>query len=399
MRSPFRSILTSALTACTNYGATKRSLSSMVSLQEISIPAADGTVLAAQRWTKLQTTATDENGEKEEGRESSITSTTHFDRTILCTHGWLDNCGTHHCLAPRLALELEAEVIAMDFPGHGWSSHRSKDAPPLVQADLVYYVVEAIQALQSEPSATPEEGCEDLAKHKWTTESKAKENPSQKKISLLGHSLGAGIASLTAASFPELIDQVVLLDAATFLAREPKDTSEHVRNHILRRQQHVIKEPRVYPHLERAIQVRQFSATKMPGNQSLSYEAAREIVLRGTRRAESQKDEEKKDKSSTRDGDSRPVQFRHDPRFTWPSIQYMTWDQNEGILAALGKTNIDVCVLQAEDGWPVDEYKIKRVQELLQPKVFQKMGGNHYFHTNPETAEAVGNAVIDFLKK
>ena len=39
----------------------------------------------------------------------------------LALHGWLDNANTFDRLAPTLP---ELDLIAMDFAGHGFSSHR-----------------------------------------------------------------------------------------------------------------------------------------------------------------------------------------------------------------------------------------------------------------------------------
>jgi pimeloyl-ACP methyl ester carboxylesterase len=173
----------------------------------------------------------------------------------------------------------------------------------MVQAEMVHYVSEAIHALSEEQ----------------------RENTNH-NITLIGHSLGAGIASfLYTAAFPEQIQQLILLDGAGFLAREAKNTALHVRNHITRRrqqQQQQQKEPRICSSLELAIRTRRQSATKMPGKQSVSQEAAKELVDRATRCQE--------------DGG---VQFQHDARFAWPSIQYMTWEQNEGIFQSLHDNN------------------------------------------------------------
>ena len=44
---------------------------------------------------------------------------------LLCLHGWLDNAASFQPLMPYLA---DYHVIAIDWPGHGLSSHRSEDA-------------------------------------------------------------------------------------------------------------------------------------------------------------------------------------------------------------------------------------------------------------------------------
>jgi pimeloyl-ACP methyl ester carboxylesterase len=307
--------------------------------KELTLPCTDGTLLAAQQWTL---------GEEENtgviGNDNP--------QNILCVHGWLDNCRSFHHLGPALASQSNTKVVALDLPGHGWSSHKSLDAPPMVQAELAYYISEALHALE------------------WD------------KCTLIGHSLGAGISSLFAAAFPEQVDRLILLDGAGFLARKPEDAAKHARAHIVQRRiatRTSKQPPRTYPSLEVAIKSRRMAATKLPGSQILSYEAAEELVIRATRR----------------DDDEQGVQFRHDARFRWPSLQYMTWHQVEGIFDAVDS---QVCILLAENGWPFDPPKLERTKELLTPSHFQILPGSHYFHADPGTAEAVTQAVLQFLR-
>ena len=42
------------------------------------------------------------------------------DAPILALHGWLDNAASFVRLAPLLA---DADVVAIDLPGHGYSDH------------------------------------------------------------------------------------------------------------------------------------------------------------------------------------------------------------------------------------------------------------------------------------
>jgi pimeloyl-ACP methyl ester carboxylesterase len=236
-------------------------------VEELQIRISDGNVLAAKRWT-----------ESYDGNPKS--SRLH---TILCLHGWLDNCASFHHLAPVLASKLKAtQVVAMDFPGHGHSSHKGLEAPPMVQSEMVYYVCEAIEALLKSGGS----------------ESNTKDSKYQ-RITLVGHSLGAGVASLTTAAFPEYVETLVLLDAASFLARRAEDTALHVRDHVARRLNHEpFRESRIYRSLDLAVKVRRQAAKKMPGKQSLSYKAAKELVQRGTRSS----------------GDDGELQYRHDFR-------------------------------------------------------------------------------------
>ncbi|MGL4692583.1 MAG: alpha/beta fold hydrolase, partial [Stenotrophomonas maltophilia] len=82
---------------------------------------------------------------------------------VLALHGWLDNAASFVPLAAQLP---ELELVAIDLPGHGHSAH----LPPGTQYNTpgaICHVLDVADALG------------------WD------------RFVLLGHSMGAGIASLT----------------------------------------------------------------------------------------------------------------------------------------------------------------------------------------------------------
>jgi pimeloyl-ACP methyl ester carboxylesterase len=313
---------------------------------ERSFLCSDGVKLAAQHW----------NG--------TITSTpTARNKRILCLHGWLDNCRSFHRLAPSL-LDTDTELVAIDFPGHGLSSHKSPDAPPTVMSNAAFYVAETVRQLE------------------WDS------------FVLIGHSMGAAVSLIYAAAFPEQISRLVLLEGAGPLTRNGRDVAKHVRASIERRQAGnpflysqfntasittTTKAPRVYPNIDSAVETRCKTATLSPGNQYLSKEASLEMVQRAT---------------ITVNGGG--VQFRHDPRLQWPSLLYMTDEQVEGLYSDI---QCPVCLLLAEDGWPMDKTRKEVTMSRLQPVVFKTLAGSHHFHADPETADVVAEQVKAFLQQ
>ena len=355
--------------------------------QELAVRCADGTTLAAQSWYCRHATTSDDQKEGSEPPRSSGNATTTTTRHILCLHGWLDNCRSFYQLAPALAQAGEDyHVISLDLPGHGRSSHKSIDGPPMVQTEMAFYVSEAIEELYSQGT--------------WHGGSSS----GPPLVTLIGHSLGAGIASLYASSFPEQIDQLVLLDGAGFWSRNAEDISMHVRTHVKRRALTLrkttsSKQRRGYPTLEAAIQQRLQSVQAMPGHQSLSHDVARELVLRAMHLDGG--DEHNNPGQSELDSPSvlPPWVFRHDSRFSWPNIQYITQEQNEGIFRALGESQVDTCILLAENGWPFRPEFITKAKDLIKPRTLQTLPGSHYLHADPASAPAVIDAVLEFLSK
>ena len=98
---------------------------------------------------------------------------------LVALHGWLDNAASFATLAPRLAAHYR--VIALELPGHGHSDHLPGGAS-YHYLDHVRAVLDALDVL-----ALP-------------------------RCALLGHSLGAGIASLVAAAAPDRIERLWLIE-------------------------------------------------------------------------------------------------------------------------------------------------------------------------------------------
>ncbi|KAL1767248.1 serine hydrolase 2 isoform X1, partial [Sigmodon hispidus] len=104
-------------------------------------------------------------------------------RPVLCLHGWLDNANSFDRLIPLLPQDFH--YVAMDFGGHGFSSHYSPGLPYYHQ-NFIFEVLRVATAL------------------KWT------------QFSLLGHSFGGSVGGMFASIFPEMVDKLILLDSAPF---------------------------------------------------------------------------------------------------------------------------------------------------------------------------------------
>ena len=107
-------------------------------------------------------------------------------RPVLASHGWLDNAGTFELVAPKLA---GCEVVALDLAGHGFSDSRS--------ADSAYNIWQDVGDLL--------DVADELG---W------------QRCTLLGHSRGAAISMLFAATFPERVDKLVLLEGGLPITAE-----------------------------------------------------------------------------------------------------------------------------------------------------------------------------------
>ncbi|KAH9493537.1 hypothetical protein DERF_014278 [Dermatophagoides farinae] len=104
-----------------------------------------------------------------------------IDSTIAALHGWQDNCGTFDRLIPLLPINLY--IVAIDFPGHGLSSHLPAGCP----YNDTMFVIELERIVQFL-------GWKDCA------------------FTILGHSMGAAIAMFYACLYPSSVRRIISLD-------------------------------------------------------------------------------------------------------------------------------------------------------------------------------------------
>ena len=292
------------------------------------------------------------DGVKLSGQRYRTAGASSYKYQLLCWHGWLDNNRSFYHLAPSLIHHLQqgVDLVALDFPGHGKSSHKSLDGASTLLMDYVYYVHDAIHQLG------------------WKSE----------QVILIGHSMGGAVGLMYAAAFP--ISKLVLLDSLGPREKPTTEVAETLRNHVKTRLRG--KRPcSIYPSLEEAVQTRCATPNMFPGNQYISEQAANKLVVGAS--------------CILNDGQ---LQFLHDQRLHWPSIVYLSKEHREQLYREVAsQKDTKACVLLAKDGWPFGASYIEHATSLLQPQICETLPGSHHFHMDPDTANGVAEAIANFL--
>lgn len=121
--------------------------------------------------------------------------------TVICLHGWLDNWSSFIPLSEYLPYHL----IILDLPGHGHSDH--------LTSGNAYHFVDYIARLKEFTK------CLNL-----------------EKFHIIGHSMGAAIGSLFAATFPEHVLSLTMIDGLGPLVNNPEDARDILRESILKKE-------------------------------------------------------------------------------------------------------------------------------------------------------------------
>ena len=261
------------------------------------------------------------------------------DEIVLCLHGWLDNAAS---FLPMLSYLKGKRVIAIDWPGHGLSSHRSSDA----HYHFIDYVYDLLMLWE---------------KNHW------------QKIDIVAHSMGGMISSAFAAAFPEKVKSLTLLDSIGFISSEAQESTEHLRKGMLSRLKNnaqkssLTKTKKLHPNIESAINARvQVS--------DLNFEQAKLLVERGSVEI------------------NNGFIWRADSRLRNTSPYRLTLDQAKQFIQDI---TIPVQLIYGEKGLAFVQTGLKEFAPLFQDFISHKLVGGHHFHM--EAPEETSRKVLEFI--
>ncbi|TPX42906.1 hypothetical protein SeMB42_g02279 [Synchytrium endobioticum] len=293
-------------------------------------------------------------------------------KAIIAAHGWLDNAGSYDLIAPMLAAR-GAYMVCLDLAGHGRSDHRP--------ANMDYVLWDDVDDLLGV-----------LDHFAWP------------QANILGHSMGGHIALIFAGTFPARVSRLTVIESLGPCVRFQDDAGA-LRAHIIRRRALAAGRPKpLYDSIHAACLARTDGLTKV------SMDAARRLAVRGlTRGAERNHDvavagcgavsDDIADVLSEGNGSTTT-------RYTWSTDKRLTlrpflrWgdDALKNFLTSITAPTQMIFGLQTSLWDLKGEFCMNRFSWFGDRLRKDVMPGTHHLHLEADTAEAVGDAIIDFLE-
>ncbi|MBE0483399.1 MAG: alpha/beta hydrolase [Bacterioplanes sp.] len=259
------------------------------------------------------------------------------DPCLLMLHGWLDNAASFASLAPLLSTHY---VVALDLPGHGESMPLLPGASYYIwdYMDVLYQVIAQLSG----------------------------------PVTLLGHSMGGVSALLYAATFPDRISRLILLDSLGPFVNQADQAPSQLRKGVeqaLRRHQKRDDSGIIYPTLAAAVHARQQVDARL---QAHEIEA---MVARNLR---------------TVNGG---LAWRTDPRLRDASKLRMT----EPMVRAFLQQVVQPCLLLRAEHSIIPSDWFEQRSLCLRNARTQTIAGHHHFHLQAQSLPSLSVAVKDFL--
>ncbi|MDO6526200.1 alpha/beta hydrolase [Motilimonas sp. 1_MG-2023] len=255
---------------------------------------------------------------------------------VLCLHGWLDNAASFVPLLQAFEqqqLTTQFRFVCIDLPGHGHSQHRNSAYHFADWVDDVYQVITVL---------------------------------GERPVILIGHSLGALVASCVAAAFPEKVSHLIMIEGAGPLVQSVTSTTAHLRQAILSRQASSLPKPRLLSSLVQAKQ------------RALGI-SAKNATLLATRGAMSV---------------TKGYVWRHDPRLTYLSPFRLAESQAQQLIKDIKCPTM--CIL-GNDGYAEISTHLFERQHLFTQLTKVELPGNHHVHM--ENHLGVAQTIKEYLVK
>ncbi|XP_018319173.1 probable serine hydrolase [Agrilus planipennis] len=271
------------------------------------------------------------------------------ERPILSCHGWQDNSGTFDRLIPYLPSDVS--LLAIDFPGHGYSSR--------LPLGMWYNGMDYIVVLERI-----------VDYFKWP------------KVSLMGHSLGAIQSYLYSVLFPERIEFLICLDAFHPFPTDDYKTEDFRKN------------------ITRYLKYDNLCASN---TEPPSYTPAKlsEIWHEGSRKSVDVENCKYILERNVMPSKTKPnhFYFTRDPRL---KIGVKHSFSQKQIVEQASRVRFPICVFKANDNdfssaSPLTYQLLDIIKENTKDYYFLEVGGTHHVHLN--NPERVGPHIHNFIKK
>lgn len=253
---------------------------------------------------------------------------------VLALHGWLDNAESFSNFAPFLN---DCHVVAVDLPGHGLSGHW-----PNHQHYHLWAGVEDIEHILDELG--------------WS------------HCHLIGHSMGAAMATLYAGTFPERLHSLTLIEAIGPISGDEKGAPERLAQAINSMKKYSPKQ------VSRS-STQDFIDARMAGSLKLSAESAKKIVERGLIKTE------------------QGYAWANDKRLRYTSMIRLPEALIKGFIEAI---RCPVLGVFANDGLLTQEQVKDRWMHINAQKQWLWFDGGHHLHLDGDVEE-IAKLVHEFI--
>lgn len=250
---------------------------------------------------------------------------------LIALHGWLDNAQSFYLVAPLIE---NYRVIAIDLAGHGRSDwHTDPLGYPIQRyvADLRAFIV----------------------------------SMKLSQVSLLGHSLGAGVASLYAGVWPESVKALALIENIGPLAHEDEAYPKALREAI---------DANLSPQKQGRIRSQEtWVRSRMQGEFPVPRQAAEHLMGRNTVPVSGS-----------------GYQLGIDPRLRQVTPR-LSEAQIRAALAAIVAPVLLICAFQS-----VNRRLTQARLSCVNPIKYLEIEGGHHLHLEPDSALLVARALNEF---